>query len=192
MKVIIELILIIAYFVALRKIFVKAWKPGYRSLIPIYNFYEMSDIAWMSWLFKKAIWCGILWISMMFIWLFVYPIAYFPQVWFVLVCIFDIFMLIVNYKIARNFWWSEISSILYVIFNPIAILILAFWDDKYYLTEQKRKLKEISRKIQTDEFVSNKYEDDDILVEWESKEWNSDSEPEDPIKYIDPSDFIQS
>lgn len=186
----------IVWCVSTRKIFVKAWKPGINALIPIYDFYEMADIAWLSWLSNKWIWCGILWFLMMFIWLFLYPIAYFPQIWFILVCIFVIFMCIVNYNIAKNFWWSTIASILYVVFNPVAILILAFWNDKYYLTGQKERLKEISRKAQMDEFVGNKYEDDnDIITWWENLWWNNtwdvdNPDSEDLIKYIDPNQFV--
>ena len=193
----IELVMLILWCVAMRKIFVKAWKPGINSIIPIYSFYEMSDIAWLSWLFKKAVRCLIVWFLMIFITLFVMPIALFPQIWMILICIFWLYMCAVNFYMARNFWWSTIASILYVIFNPIAILVLAFWNDKYYLTEQKEKVKEINRKMQIEEgFSTNSWENKMTPSDWINEDMNIDSLPEnnsqtdeDPIKYIDPSQF---
>ena len=106
-----------------------------------------------------------------------------------------IYGFVVNFYVARNFWWSTLASVLYVIFNPIAMLILAFWNDKYYLTEQKEKMKEISRKVQLEENLSNDYgSDNNIMSEWEIedsdiKEPETTPQSEDPIKYIDPSQF---
>ena len=193
----IELIMFILWCVALRKIFVKTGRPGFYSLIPVYNFYEMSDIAWISWLFKKAVRCLIIWFVMIFISLHMMPIALFPQIWMILIFIFWIYMCAVNFYIARNFWWSTIASILYVIFNPIAMLILAFWNDKYYPIEQKEKTKEINRKVQLEEnFNKNLWENKNPTAEWVDEDLNVDTlleinpqKEEDPIKYIDPSQF---
>ena len=98
---------------------------------------------------------------------------------------------------ARNFGRSTIASLLYVIFNPIAILILAFWNDKYYLEEQKEKIKEINRKVLLEEdFSPQSWENKDPITDWMS--WNinvnnwpkNNSQPEEnPIKYIDSSKF---
>jgi len=128
---IIEILSSVLGCIALWRIFNKAWKSWIGSIIPIYNLYEMSDIAWLSWLFKKAFFCLIIWIFVCF---------FVPILWMILVAVFIIYMYIVNYNIARNFWWSVISSVLYVIFNPIGILILAFWDYQYYTTKQKNNL----------------------------------------------------
>lgn len=203
----IELIMLILCCVATRKIFAKAWKPGINSIIPIYSLYEMSDIAWISWLFKKAFWCLIIWCSMMFIWIFMYPIAYFPQIWVVLTMIFWIYMWAVNFYIARNFWWSTITSILYVIFNPIAMLILAFWNYEYKNKNlkwvQKEGVKEIAKKIQNDEVMGkeNRWNINNnvnnIVPERTYDEFdgniqlpNNTEAEEDPIKYIDPDEFL--
>ncbi len=193
----IELIMLILCCVATRKIFAKAWKPGINSIIPIYSLYEMSDIAGLSWLFKKAVRCLIIWFVMIFISLFVMPIALFPQIWFVLICIFWVYMCAVNFYIARNFWWSTIASILYVIFNPVAVLILGFWNDKYYQVEQKEKMKEMAKKAQLEEdFAQRVWENVDSMVNWMDDNlsvnaWSeNNSQPEeDPIKYIDPNQF---
>ena len=187
----IELIMSILYFIALRKIFVKAWRAGYHSLIPLYNFYEMSDIAWLAWLFKKAFWCLLIWLWMIFTSLFVFPITWFPQIWLVLILIFWIFMYVVNYNIARNFWWSVVSSILYVIFNPIAILILWFWKDEYYATTQKKNMQDEIRKKQLENLVAQWIQDQENVVHntWDNNNDNNTQDNEVKIDYIDPSKF---
>ena len=43
----------------------------------------------------------------------------------------SIFYCKVSYKLALWFWWKRKSAILYVIFQPIAVWILAFWKWKY-------------------------------------------------------------
>ena len=106
-------------------------------------------------------------------------------------------MCAVNFYIARNFWWSTIASILYVIFNPIAVLILAFWNDKYYQTEQKEKMKEMVKKAQLEEnFGPKPWENIDLIPDWIDDDlsvnvWpeNNSQPEEDPIKYIDPNQF---
>lgn len=193
----IEVILSVLWCIAMRKIFVKAWKSGINSIIPIYNFYEMSDIAGLSWLFKKAVRCLIIWFIMIFISLHIMPIVLFPQIWMILILIFWIYMCAVNFYIARNFWWSTIASILYVIFNPVAVLILGFWNDKYYQTEQKEKMKEMAKKARLEEsFGPKAWEDIVSITEWVDDNlsvnaWSeNNSQPEeDPIKYIDPNQF---
>ncbi len=176
----VEVLMLILSFIAMRKIFVKAWKPGIYSIIPIYNFYELSDIAWLQWIFWKAFLCRVIWIV-----LFLFA----PLLWIILVLLSAFYGVMVNFYVARNFWWSTAASILYVIFNPVAMMILAFWNDKYYQIEQKEKLKEISRKVKMDEMLGNPYTEHNSENFNNISEWNVQS-PEDPIKYIDPSQFV--
>jgi len=144
-KAIIELIMLILSWVAMWKIFVKAWKPGIYSLIPIYNIYHLSDIAWLSWLFNKALICLIAWILVYF---------FIPMLGMILIILFWIFVCIVNYNVARNFGWSAFACVLYVVFNSIAMLILAFWNDKYYMVEQKEKIEDEIRKRELENLVN--------------------------------------
>ena len=77
------------------------------------------------------------------------------------------------------------------------MLILAFWNDKYYPIEQKEKTKEINRKVQLEEnFNKNLWENKNPTAEWVDEDLNVDTlleinpqKEEDPIKYIDPSQF---
>lgn len=187
----IELVLTILWCIAMRKIFVKAWKPGINSIIPIYNFYELSDIAWLQWMFSKVLICWVLWICLYFV---------VPLLWTILLLLCAIYGFVVNFYVARNFWWSTIASILYVIFNPIAMLILAFWNDKYYVSGQKEEIKEIAKKVQIDEIMGKEEiwnnNTNNVTTEKVDEEFDIDnSQPnnseteEDPIKYIDSSQF---
>ena len=186
----IELILSILWVVAMRKIFVKAWKPGINSIIPIYNFYELSDIAWLSWMFSKVLLCGLAWIILYF---------FIPLLWIILIILCAIYGVMVDFCVARNFWWSTFASILYIIFNPIAILILAFWNDEYYVKWQKEEIKEIAKKVQINEVLGKENiwnnNANNITVRRVNENLNNNiwqgnnSEQEDTVKYIDPTKF---
>lgn len=182
-EAIIELIMWILSCIAMWRIFTKAWKSGIYSLIPIYNFYVLSDIAGLSRLFSKAVICLIAWIILYF---------FIPILWLLLLCAFWIFGLCVNFNVARNFGRSTISSVLYVIFNPIAMLILAFWKDKYYVTEQQENLKAMKAKMNA---MDTEYTDTGVdTMVWLNTQPNNNLqknsvETEVSIKYPDTSNF---
>ncbi len=109
-----------------------------------------------------------------------------------------------DYYVAKNFWWSTIASILYVIFNPIAMIILAFWNYEYNDLKlvQKEEIREIAKKIQNDEVMGkekvwninnnvNNTTPERIDEEFDDNipSPNSTWTEEDPIKYIDPTNF---
>ena len=79
----------------------------------------------------------------------------------------------------------------------MAVLILGFWNDKYYQVEQKEKMKEMAKKAQLEEdFAQRVWENVDSMVNWMDDNlsvnaWSeNNSQPEeDPIKYIDPNQF---
>ena len=190
-----ELVIFILWIVAMRKIFVKAWKPGIYSIIPIYNFYELTDIAWLQGMFWKVLLCWLVWIGLCF---------FMPILWVILILICVIYGAVVDFYVARNFWWSTIASILYVMFNPIAMIILAFWNYEYNNLKwvQKEEIREIANKIQNDEVMGkekgwnvnnnvNNIAPERIDDEFDDNTSLPDSTgtEEDPIKYIDPSQF---
>lgn len=191
----IELVMLILSCVAMWKIFVKAWKPGIYSIIPIYNFYELSDIAWLQWMFWKVLICWLVWIGLC---------LFIPILWMILIFACVLYGVAVDFYVARNFWWSTRASILYVIFNPIAMLILAFWNYEYDNVKwvQKEEIREIAKKIQNDEVMgkekgwNTKNNANNITPEVIDEEFddsipsqNNTETGEDPIKYIDPSQF---
>ena len=182
-SLLIEIFMAVVSIVAMRKIFVKAWKPGINSIIPIYNFYELSDIAWLQWMFWKAVLCWFGWIVLL---LFV------PFLWIILVLLSSFYGVMVNFYVAKNFWWSTFASILYVLFNPVAMLILAFWNDKYFLEEHREKMKAMKEKMNDIDNNYNNYNNNKI--EWFNNELNnwqiSNSAPEISIKYPDTSNFV--
>jgi hypothetical protein len=181
---VIEIILSIIGCVAMWRIFDKAWKSWIGAIIPIYNLYELSDIAGLSWLFKKSFISLIAWIILCF---------FIPIIGVILIWIFIIYIYVVNYNVARNFWRSVFSSILYVIFNPIAILILAFWNYEYYMTEQKNKIQDQMMKRELENLVLQWINDKDSINQnmWNNNgQVNTDSQNDEvKIKYIDPNDI---
>ena len=183
-KSLIELIMGILWCVAMWKIFVKAWKSGISAIIPIYNFYELSDIAWLQWLFWKAFLCLVAWMLVYF---------FIPVLWFLLIAIFGIYGVLVNFNVARNFWWSIIASILYVIFNPIAMLILAFWNDEYYITQQKNRIQDEMVKRELENLANQWVKEQEEITEKTlntTKQTNTNIQNEEiKIKNIDPNDI---
>ncbi len=107
--IVLELILIVGSIVALWKLFTKAGKPGWASIIPIYNTIVMIDIA------GKPLW----WILLMFI-----PIVNI------------VISILVMVGLAKNFGRGA-GTVVGLIFLPIIfVLILAFGSAEYNRVEE--------------------------------------------------------
>jgi len=107
--IMIQLTLVIVSIVALWKLFSKAGKPGWASIVPIYNSCVMLDIAG-----KPMWWMPMWWILLMFI----------PVVNLVI----SVLMLI---GLAKNFGRGT-GTVIGLIFLPfIFLLILAFGSAEY-------------------------------------------------------------
>ena len=112
--------------IALWKAFKKAWEAGWKAIIPIYHYYIEYKISGM----KNWFWYGILIAVLM---------------WIIAACMPDqqelltnigsaivwIIYIVVTFKFARKFGWGVFTSILFVLFYPICILILGFGSSKY-------------------------------------------------------------
>ncbi len=108
---VLELVLLIAIIVGFWKMFVKAGKPGWASLIPFYNIYVLLKIV------GKPGW-----------WLLLYFI---PLVNIVV-------MILVMLDLAKAFGRSVLFAIFgLIIFTPIGILILGFGNSKYIAPKAK-------------------------------------------------------
>lgn len=105
----IALIVGILIIVANWKIFTKAGKPGWASIIPFYNMYILFEVAGMNgWLFLLC-----------------------------MVPIVNIILCILLYiKLAKAFGQSTIFGIGLILFNPIFMLILGFGSAKYIGTNE--------------------------------------------------------
>jgi hypothetical protein len=102
---IIYLAVLVFYIVCMWKIFVKAGKPGWASIVPIYNYVVLLEIV------GRPIW----WIFLLFI-----PIVNF------------VVMIMVYLDFAASYGKSSLFAILGLIFFPyIAIPMLAFGSAKY-------------------------------------------------------------
>ena len=104
-----QLILIVLSVVGLWKLFTKAGKPGWASIIPIYNTCVMIDIA------EKPIW----WILLLFI----------PGVNIVI-------SILVTIGLAKNFGRGAGTAIGLIFLPFIFLLILAFGSAEYKAVEQ--------------------------------------------------------
>ena len=86
------------------KVFTKAGKPGWTSLIPFYNMYQLFEVAGMNgWMFLLLL---------------------IPFVNFIII-------IMLNINLAKAFGKDTGFAICLILFNPIFMLILAFSDATY-------------------------------------------------------------
>ena len=112
--------------IALWKAFTKAGEAGWKAIIPIYHTYIEYKIAGM----KNWFWYGLL-IAFIF-WIIAAFVPDQQQLLTDIACaIVWIIYIIVTFKFARKFGWGVFTSILFVLFYPICILILGFGNSKY-------------------------------------------------------------
>ena len=102
--IIVCLVISIVCIVGMWKVFTKAGKPGWASLIPFYNLYTLFDIAWGN---------GILFLTML------------------VPCVDVIFLIICYYKLCKAFGKGTGFFIGMFFFSPIFICILGFGDAEY-------------------------------------------------------------
>jgi len=123
---IISFILWILRIIALWKAFQRAWQWGWEAIVPIYCSYIKYKLAGM----KNWFWYGLL-IAVIF-WIIA---AFIPDQQKLLTdiatAIVWIIYVVVKFKFARKYGWGVFASILYVLFNPICVLILGFGNYPY-------------------------------------------------------------
>lgn len=101
---IITLIIGVITIIANWKVFTKAGKPGWTSLIPFYNMYQLFEVAGMNgWMFLLLL---------------------IPFVNFIII-------IMLNINLAKAFGKETGFAIGLILLNPIFMLILAFSDAKY-------------------------------------------------------------
>ena len=129
---IISFILWILRIIALWKAFQRAWQWGWEAIVPIYCSYIKYKLAGM----KNWFWYGLLIAVLMWV-----IAAFIPDQQKLLTdiatAIVWIIYIVVKFKFARKYGWGVFASILYVLFNPICVLILGFGNYKYEGKEDK-------------------------------------------------------
>lgn len=119
----IVIVFCIAMIIGLWKLFKKAWRKGWECIIPFYNVFVLWNIAWLEKYVRAPIVVLIGWFVS---WLDVIP--YFDS-------IYEIFSAIVfaimNFFVAKKFWWWTIGSILCIFFSWICYMIIWFWNSEY-------------------------------------------------------------
>ena len=102
--IVIYLIIAVVAIVAQWKIFTKAGKPGWHSIIPFLNLYDLFEISGFNgWMFL----------------LLLVP------------CVGEVFLYIVYWKLAQAFGKGTGFGIGMILLTPIFMLLLAFGDAKY-------------------------------------------------------------
>ena len=103
-SLIISLVICVFMLVAIWKIFIKAGRPGWAAIIPIYDVYTLIKVAGLEWWYLL---------------LLLVPLAN-------IYAIFKIYI-----ELAHNFGKSTGFGVLSVFFSLICLPILAFGDAKY-------------------------------------------------------------
>lgn len=129
---IVAFILWILRIIALWKAYQRAWQWGWEAIVPIYCSYIKYKLAWMkSWFWYGLLIAVIMWIIAAFI-----PDQ--QQLLTNIACaVVWIIYIVVKFKFARKYGWGVFASILYVLFNPICVLILGFGNYPYEGKEEK-------------------------------------------------------
>ena len=131
---IIAMIWCILGIVAMWRIFTKAGEAGWKSIIPIYNLYIMYKIVGMKswfWYFLLVPFC--LWFIAWIFWEqsnagVILQVIAFAFSWIV--------NIVAMYKLPRKFGRNVFTSVLFVLFPAICILILGFGNYKYQWKEE--------------------------------------------------------
>lgn len=131
--------------IALWRVFKKAGEPGWKSIIPIYNYYILFKITkmknWFWWIIGSAVCAAIMYIAdgsnplgMNQAQLEVYewgahPMALFATIMIVFVCVYSG---IVNcYRLSKVFGHGVGFTFGLIFFEPIFLMILGFGISKY-------------------------------------------------------------
>lgn len=115
--------------ISLREIYRKAGKKWWAFLVPFWWTMVYSEIGWMS----KWLWL-LPWLPTICVYLArVMPINVYSILIMVLSILALIWVIVVNYRVARRYGWNVFASILHaiIIFLPITILVLWLGNYKY-------------------------------------------------------------
>jgi len=120
------LIWLILWVVALWIIFNKAWDKGWKAIIPVYNIYTWFKIVGMkSWF----------WWMLLIAFIFGLAAGFLPNYEQILTSIASlvcgIIGIVATFKLPRKFGWGVFTSILFVLFTLICMLVLAFGSSKF-------------------------------------------------------------
>ena len=110
-----SMVFYILLVIAMWKIFTKAREDGWKSLIPIYNYYILCKICGISFLA----------IVILFITLFI------PFINIVTSILLFIYLIIFDFRLSRSFGHGFLFFFGLLLFKPIFLLILGFGKSKY-------------------------------------------------------------
>ena len=112
----ISIVYYVLVVIAMYRIFTKAGQAGWKSLIPIYNYYILCKIVHYSF----------------FIVVFSIVIMFIPIIGTLIgLILLAISILIINYKLSKRFGHGLLFTIGLLLFQPLFYLILGFGSSKY-------------------------------------------------------------
>ena len=112
----ISIVYYVLVVIAMYRIFTKAGQAGWKSLIPIYNYYILCKIVHYSF----------------FIVVFSIVIMFIPIIGTLIgLILLAISILIINYKLSKRFGHGILFTIGLLLFQPLFYLILGFGSSKY-------------------------------------------------------------
>ena len=128
--IVVAIIWVVLAIIALWKIFVRAWEKGWKAIIPIYNVYIMYKIVGMkNWFWYSILVPVVLWIVAALL------EKSSPDATPILSAIWSVFSgivgIVASFKLPRKFGWGVGTSVLYVLFTAICLLILGFGNYEY-------------------------------------------------------------
>ena len=120
------IILLILGVIALWMAFKRAWESGWKAIIPIYNTYIMYKLAGV----KNWFWYSLI-ISIVLSVAAYYLPDYSDTITYVSQCVCWIITFVAIFLFARKYGWGVMTSILFVILNPICMSFLGFGNYPY-------------------------------------------------------------
>ena len=117
------------FAIANYEVFKKAGKKWREFLVPVYGTMVQSEIAWLN---------KLIWIIPWLVTILAYCNSFIPEDIYTIIgmggwLLSFLWYIIINYRIARRFNWWVWASICYVIFWPIAVIILGLWKSQYIM-----------------------------------------------------------
>ena len=132
------------YPISIWEIYRKAWKKWWAFLVPIYWTMVYTEIGgapkWLWFIPWLSVW---LWYLVNYI-----PISVYSVFMMVLGAVTFLWWIVISYRIARRYHWNVISSVCFVLFFPITVLILGLWNSQYIMyREEEQKVENVDNPV---------------------------------------------
>lgn len=125
----------ISLIIAVCKIFTKAWESRWKAIIPIYNIFVLWNIAWL----RKYLWilevCCLLYVLSGLL-------DSVPNYDRIVDLVVGIVFAIMNFSLAKKFWWWTLWRIVSIFFPIVCYFVLWFGNYQYQWKNEKETIVE--------------------------------------------------